>query len=300
MIIQFKKLPLWGIWLGMLACQPSETEELDPEPLVYTIPVVVHIMHKGEAVGEGSNHSTERIQGQIRRLNEDFRRLANTIGYNEHPLGGDAHISFVLANQRPDGKPSDGIVRVNGLNSVNPVDPNDRFRYYAHFSYWPPERYLNVWSVPLNPLQDIFLGEATGPDSDLPGIDLLLRGEPWQPEGIIINAPHFGESTESNDYNLGRTLTHEVGHYLGLLHTWGKNDCEHNDYCDDTPAVDHPVLGCSGPPPLGCKGEPLLLENYMNYGEDRCLTMFTQDQIARMRYVLENSPRRSSLWSWMK
>ncbi len=163
----------------------------------------------------------------------------------------------------------------------------------AYYSYWNPEEYLNIWTAPYLNLTDIFLGLGTGPETDLPGHETLAKGEPFQAEGVIINASHFGKSETSSVYNLGRTLTHEIGHYLGLLHPWGSGDCELNDFCDDTPAVSMPTTACNVS--IGCDGEELMIQNYMNWTPDACMNIFTRDQIARMHYVLENSPRRITL-----
>src|SRR5690606_30424385 len=118
---------------------------------------------------------------------------------------------------------------------------------------------------------------------------------PAQAEGILINTHHFGESDLASPHNLGRTLTHEMGHYLGLLHPWGGGDCDPNDHCADTPPVSEPVTGCPATPPLACDGQPVMIENYMNWTTDACMNTFTRDQISRMHYVLENSPRRREL-----
>lgn len=268
----------------------------DPTPEIYTIPAVVHVIHDGEPVGEGHNLSDARIERQIEILNEDYRRKAGTRGFNTHPDGGDARIEFVLAKVAPDGTPTDGIVRVDATTTPNPTDPNNLFDYYASYSYWDPARYLNIWTMPLPASTvDIVLGKATGPETDLPGADKLLRGEPFQAEGVLVNAAHFGESNLDSEYSLGRTLTHEVGHYLGLLHTWGTGECETNDYCEDTPPVAQAVQGCPTQPPLACNGQPVMIENYMNYTFDRCMNTFSKDQIARMHYVLKNSPGRKTL-----
>ncbi|HSH44962.1 MAG TPA: M43 family zinc metalloprotease, partial [Longimicrobiales bacterium] len=230
-------------------------------------------------------------------LNEDFRRRPGTRGHNTHPDGGDARMEFVLATTAPDGGPADGIVRIDTTVVSNPTPPGSSlFDRYAFYGYWDPERYVNVWTMPMpDDLMDTVLGMATGPETDLPGAERLLRGEPEQAEGILINAHHFGESDLPSHHNLGRTLTHEMGHYFGLLHTWGGGDCEFNDHCDDTPPVADVVRGCPDPPPPACDGRPVMVENYMNFTTDACMSTFTRDQIARMHYVLENSPRRKGL-----
>jgi hypothetical protein len=120
---------------------------------LYRVPVVVHVLHLGEPIGEGCNYSTERIEGQIRTLNEDFRRKEGTPGFNSHPDGGDTHIEFILAQIDPDGDLTNGIVRIN-MNSVQvpPLPPGtgDAITSSAQYSYWDPEQYLNIWCMPLD------------------------------------------------------------------------------------------------------------------------------------------------------
>ena len=139
----------------------------------------------------------------------------------------------------------------------------------------------------------MLLGTSTGPDTDLPGTELLSLPGPTDAEGILVNWIHFGESDIDCHAKFGRTLTHEMGHYLGLLHPWGGRDCEFNDYCSDTPAVDDAVFGKQAFE--GCEGETIMIENYMNYSDDEVMNTFTQDQVDRMHYVLNNNPGRNSL-----
>ncbi len=265
----------------------------DPDPVeeIYYIPVVIHLLHLGEAIGEGTNLSTERIERQIEILNEDFRRKEGTRGFNDHPDGGDARIEFVLAKQNPDGKPVDGIERINIQKFDIPFNPTS----VAQYNYWEPSHYINIWTAPLPEelVPCIVLGQATLPRIDLPGNDQLPILGPDEAEGILINSIHFGESNINCHARFGRTLTHEMGHYLGLLHPWHKNDCEYNDYCEDTPAVDKIVSGRTAF--AGCEGEPVMIGNYMNWSDDEVMNIFTNDQIARMHYVLEQHPERNSL-----
>lgn len=293
------KRPVLVLALAALAsCGDDAVTPPPVEPPVYRLPVVVHVVHRGEPIGTGYNLSLEQIESQIRVLNEDYRRRPGTRGFNTHPDGGDARIEFVLARVAPDGAPTNGIVRVDADAMPNPTPPGaPLFDYYAHYSYWDPSRYINVWTMPLSEdLIDTILGMATGPETDLPGADLLTPGEPEHAEGILVNAFHFGESDVASVHNLGRTLTHEMGHYLGLLHPWGGGDCATNDYCADTPPVSEPVRGCPDTPLPACSGNGrIMVENYMNWTTDACMSTFTNDQIARMHYVLENSPRRREL-----
>lgn len=293
-----KCICLLVIILFWVSCKESSPVSENPEPPeeeVYVLPIVVHVIHNGEEIGMGTNISIERIERQIEILNEDFRRKEGTRGYNEHPDGGDTRIEFMLAKQDPDGNPTNGIVRKKLMIEDLPADiPNTEYEQYGYFSFWDSEQYINIWTAPYpEDFANLLLGKATGPDSDLSGDSLFQKPFDGGAEGIIINWAHFGESDLEGGHNLGRTLTHEMGHYLGLLHPWGTNECETNDYCEDTPAVDSVVR--SSTPYIGCNGEEVMIANYMNYTPDHVMNVFTNDQITRMHYVLENSPRRNSL-----
>ena len=257
--------------------------------------MVVHVLHKGEPIGSGTNISDEQVIRQVEILNEDFRREPGTRGFNAHPDSEDARIQFELATKDPDGNETNGIVRAQlSLGDLPDDVPNFEFEQYAYFSYWDSSNYINVWIAPYpEEAIDIVLGKATGPDTDLEGDDLFQKPLPDGAEGIIVNWAHFGESESSVRHHLGRTLTHEMGHYLGLLHTWGDGECQTNDFCQDTPAVDKQVTATQ--PYLGCAGENVMLGNYMNYTPDNIMNIFTKEQIARMRYILENSERRKTL-----
>lgn len=275
---------------------PEEPVDEQPEPGVDVVqlPVVVHVIHNGEEIGVGSNLSEERIIRQIEILNEDFRRKVGTKGYNDHPDGADAKIEFVLAKSKPNGEPTNGINRINA-NQIEVPQLGYNQNHFAQFDYWPPEQYINIWTTPLDEEFStcIVLGSSTGPKTDLPGTDLLTIPQPGDADGILINWVHFGESNIDCHARFGRTLTHEMGHFLGLLHTWGGQDCAFNDYCEDTPAVDTYVFGST--PFVGCNGETIMIGNYMNYSDDEVMNIFTNDQVARMHYVLKNHKGRSSL-----
>ena len=287
--------------LLFISCSNEDIGNEVPEPGipeagddVLSIPIVVHVVHLGSAVGEGPNLSEEHVIRQIEILNEDFRRKAGTRGHNNHPDSEDAKIEFSLAKQTPDGQPTNGINRIE-ITQDEFLGLGFDVRAYGQLDYWDPEQYINIWTAPYPEYaMCIVLGKATGPAGiDLPGIEHLGTPEPGDPEGIMINGMHFGESDIDCHARYGRTLTHEMGHYLGLLHPWGARDCEFNDYCDDTPAVDNFVYGRASYP--GCEGETIMIENYMNWSDDEVMNLFSKDQIARMRYVLKNHTGRKSL-----
>jgi hypothetical protein len=263
--------------------------------MIYRIPVVVHVIHTGEPVGEGFNYSTERIESQIRTLNEDFRRREGTPGFNAHPDGEDARIEFILAQIDPEGNPTNGIVRVDRNLVQTPSGITDFITFSSKYSYWDPEQYLNIWCWDVG-LHGIYAGKSRFPVSDLNG--LPTQNEDSDGDGIFINAVNFGQGETNTIPNLdmGRTLTHEMGHFLGLLHTFGQpGNCDYSDYCDDTPPISSGSSGCPSERPLACDGSRAMIENYMDYSYDRCMNIFTKDQVARMHIVLENSPRRKSL-----
>ena len=287
--------------LFILAC----TDEYELEPPIETpekpvpgidvvkLPVVVHVLHFGKEIGSDSNLTNERIYRQIEILNEDFRRKQGTRGYNVHPNGADAKIEFVLAKKDITSQPFNGINRIDA-SKLEVVDLGYNQNHFAQYAYWDPKKYINIWVTPLPETTTcLALGAASGPATDLPGSHLLNLPREGDAEGILINWIHFGESEIKCHARYGRTLTHEMGHYLGLLHPWGSKDCNFNDYCEDTPAVDQEVYGRSSF--VGCSGETILIENYMNYSDDEVMNMFTKDQVKRMHYVLQNHEERNSL-----
>ncbi len=258
----------------------------------YRIPVVVHVIHNGEAVGTGRNVSDERILSQIEVLNKDFNRL-NTDAANTPaeflPVAGSIDIEFVLAKQDPDGYCTDGINRVHGNRASWPLSMDNQFKA---LSYWPAEDYLNIWVIDIS---GSYLGYAQFPvSSGLPGLEDEDHNR--LTDGVIIDYTAFGVGSSSPYYNLGRTTTHEVGHFFGLRHIWGDDDaCHATDYVDDTPPQTEETYNCPAYPKADACSLSSMFQNYMDYSDDVCLNLFTQGQIERVVAVLENSPRRNSL-----
>lgn len=270
-----------------------------PAAPVITIPIIVHVVHNGEAVGTGRNLSQAQVRSQLETLNEDFRRRPNTRGFNANPLGADIEIEFCLAVLDRQGRPmaEPGIDRYNGARAN--WNRNDIEGVLKPTTFWDPEKYYNVWVVDLNePVAGGggVLGYAQFPSkSNLPGIP--TEG-PASTDGVVVDYRSFGNSEKGNfptmrsTYNLGRTMTHETGHWLGLRHIWGDTNCG-DDFCDDTPPQASESRGC----PTGrvsCGGANLV-QDYMDYSDDACMNIFTLSQKARMRAVMDISPRRSSL-----
>ena len=276
---------------------------------IITIPVVVHVIHSGVPVGTDENISEGQILSQIQVLNEDFRRMLGTNGYNENPLGADVEVNFCLAQRDPNGLLSNGITRhVMTSETGDGWDMTEVEENVKPQTQWDPEQYLNIWVLDYITVQGFFelAGYAQFPtDSGLEGLVDPSMPAFAETDGVAIGYLYFGSEeiypagSYDPDLNLGRTTTHEVGHYLGLRHIWGDGDpgmCNGTDYCDDTPAADQANQGC----PTGLdscdEDEELdMIANYMDYTDDACKNIFTQDQKNRIAAVLANSPRRASL-----
>ena len=253
---------------------------------VMTIPVVVHIVHNGESIGSGSNLSENRVIEQIDRLNEDFRRLnADTVNTPTEFKGvaADAEIEFVLAKRDPYGLPTNGINRVLGTRAVYDLVHNTELKA---LSYWPAEEYLNLWVAQ----QESLLGYAQFPVSTLGGLETVSENR--LTDGVVIDSDFFGNNPGLTPESIGRTCTHEVGHFLGLRHVWGDGGCSVDDFCDDTPRSNSSNFGC---PNANSCGSDDMVQNYMDLSDDRCMNLFTICQKSRMKVVLSNSPRRASL-----
>jgi hypothetical protein len=279
---------------------------------VITIPVVVHVVHSGQAIGIAPNTTDAQIESQITVLNQDFRRMLGTPGYNTNPVGADVQIEFVLAKQDPNGNPTNGIDRVNF--SQPSWSESEIETILKPNTIWDPNLYLNMWSLKFT--DNTLLGYAQFPDNNfapsdpnyLPGLD--PNGGPANTDGVVSSYDVFGSSDFGSSfllvkkYDKGRTMTHEVGHWLGLKHIWGDGgsrdsgtkDCNASDYCDDTPQAGWENYDClttydSCPTNSGND----MTENYMDYTNDQCMNIFTQNQKDRITVIMNNAARRSSL-----
>ena len=271
----------------------SQTRSARSTDEVYRIPTIVHVVHNGEAVGTSSNITAAQVNSQFEVLNEDFRRLG--AGANTHESGADVFVEFVPVLVDPDGQTlaEPGINRINGARVFWEETPLEET--LKPETIWDPERYFNIWVVNFGGDLDGVLGYAQFPS--LSGLDDLPDDMgPATTDGVVIGYPFFGKTGNVMEpYDLGRTTTHEVGHWLGLRHIWGDGGCEVDDYCEDTPNAGGPNFGCSAND--SCPGDefPDMIENYMDYSDDACMNIFTIDQKARMRTVLEFGARRSTL-----
>jgi PKD repeat protein len=261
---------------------------------VLTIPIIVHVIHNGEAVGTGLNISAAQVQSQLDALNEDFRRKPGTPGFNNSSVGADIEIEFCLARLDPQGRnmPEPGIHRYNGRKTAWTRDEIENT--LKPVTYWDPDKYFNVWVVAdMKSDATTLLGYAQFPvRSNLPGLSSTGTAAT---DGVVIWYRSFGRGSNFNlspNNNLGRTMTHETGHWLGLRHIWGDGACA-EDFVADTPPADGPSRGCQVGR-VSC-GNVNMVQNYMDYSDDACFNIFTAGQKARMRTVMEVSPRRSTL-----
>lgn len=268
---------------------------------VYRIPVVVHVIHNTSTgvIGGATNGniSDEQIASQLQVLNEDYRRKEGTPGFNTSPIGADTGIEFYLATTDPNGNATTGITR-HYYSQKSSFDVFNDDELLSQIAYWPSNRYLNIW---VTALANNYLGYGQFPTA----ADTLKGLISYQNElidGVIIDYRYFGRRTgavRSDTYCCGRTTTHEIGHWLGLIHTWGDGDGCAEDYVADTPPTKGPnqTSQCRTTYSTCVNGVQTrdLTENYMDYSPDGCMNLFTAGQAARMRAVLQLSPRRQQL-----
>ncbi len=257
---------------------------------VITIPVVFHIVHNGDAVGTNENLSEAIILAQLQQLNQDFRKLnsdANLVPSLFQGLHADTEIEFCLAQRRPDGTATNGINRIQTSSASwtrTQIESN-----LKPSSIWDRNQYLNVWSVVFGGGDASLLGYAQFPggSASTDGVVVL-----WSSVGSVATPNPSG-----GNYARGRTLTHEVGHWLNLRHIWGDANCG-NDLVSDTPVHQTSNGGCPTFPKTNtCSGGPWteMTMNYMDYTFDACMYMFTAGQGTRMRAVLTSGGARASL-----
>lgn len=243
------------------------------------INVVVHIVYEDAS----ENFTDAQVIEAIDSLNNDFRGLNNDGLYNPSQaffdLWADTEIAFKLASTDPDGNPTTGITRTQTSVTNFSANTDDmKFTSDGGKDGWPPQKYLNVWVCTYGAPTD--LGYAYYPSA--------LTTDP-SIDGCVVNTPVFAIGGGL----LGRTLTHEIGHYLNLDHIFGDESGCADDGVNDTPIPDNANYGCPNYPHNtnnGCAGitsEGEMFMNYMDYVDDNCMTMFTLGQSARMNAVLD-------------
>jgi hypothetical protein len=247
---------------------------------ITNIPVVVHVVYNRAP----ENISATQIRSQIAVLNRDF--CAKNSDKANVPsvwkgLVADAGIQFVLATQDPKGQPTKGVTRTKTTRTSFGTDDSVKSTASGGVDPWPTDRYLNIWVCTL---AGGLLGYAQFP------------GGPPQTDGVVILNTAFGtKGTATPPFNLGRSATHEIGHWLNLRHIWGDTeDCSGTDFVADTPNAQGPNYGKPHFPHVSCNNGPNgdMFVNYMDYVDDDTMVMFTTQQVARMTATLEG-PRAS-------
>ncbi len=252
---------------------------------VVRIPVVVHVIWNTAA----QNISDAQIQSQLDVLNADYRRKnsdATSVPMAFAGVAADARIEFALAVRDPNCGATTGITRTNtaitGFTAITASDERMKSSATGGHDPWDVTKYLNMWIVNYT---DGTLGYGTFPSM------------PANIQGLVCDYRAFGTNGAASanaPYNLGRTATHEVGHWLNLLHIWGDDDqspggiCSGSDECGDTPNQGTENYGTPAFPHVSCSNGPNgdMFMDYMDYVDDAAMFMFTQDQVTRMNAAL--------------
>lgn len=255
----------------------------DGERAVVTIPVVVHVVYNVAA----ENISDARIFEQIDVLTEDFRRTNSDVGETPAYFAGiaaDCEIQFCLATTDPSGNPTTGITRTSTTKTSFSTSDEMKGATYGKTA-WDRNKYLNLWVCDLS---GGLLGYAQFP------------GGAASTDGVVIDYAYFGVTGAAAPFNLGRTATHEVGHWLNLYHIWGDDGtgCGGSDLVADTPNQADETYGCPGGTiRISCSNGPNgdNFQNYMDYTDDGCMNMFTAGQKTRMQALFAPGGSRNSI-----
>ncbi len=254
------------------------------------IPVVVHLIDDPSTSAD--DVSDARVQEQMDILNAAFAQTNPDFGTTPpdwaNVAAGNTGISFCLAQQDPDGNPTNGINRISGTINYTSTTTNTIEDTYKPNNFWDPTQYMNVWvGRILPPGTGGVAGYAYPPTPGTGPTPTEAR------DGIVVDVSFFGGIAQES----GAVTIHEVGHYLGLIHLWGltntNNTCANADGISDTPeqtasTQSQTTIGCptQATAPATC-GVPHMYVNYMDYSNDLgCYTMFTEEQEALMCDIL--------------
>lgn len=255
-----------GVAASTIDCSNNLTNplaEYDPSNGSFCIPVVVHVIRNTS--GSLGNLSIARVQSQIARMNSDYAGAGIAGAIN-------TRIKFYLATVDPQGNPTNGIRFYN-----NDTWYNDGGNYWNSIA-WNPQKYLNIYTNAA--------GGNLGYVPALPSSGSIVG---TLADRVVVFWQAFGDNPSYPPYNLGRSAVHEVGHYLGLYHTFnagcGTTSCyTTGDRICDTNQESTAHFGCA--PQSTCGDGPDPIDNFMDYSDDPCMVRFTPEQARRMRCTL--------------
>ena len=267
--------------ISPLSTTTSTTQSASRDTLpneVIVVPVVFHILYNSNA----QNVSDQQVLSQLTALNNDYRRLnADTINTPApfKSIAADTRIVFCLAKVDPNGHYTSGIIHKKTNSDLFLSDDEMKFSSTGGDDAWDSKRYINIWVCNL-------FGRTLG--------YAVMPGGPAERDGVVIQYTAFGTiGTALAPFNKGRTVTHEIGHWLGLRHLWGDAQCG-DDGIADTPPQETSNSDCPSFPHLSsCSNNSYgdMFMNYMDFTNDDCMNMFTQGQKNEMRglFALGNS-----------
>jgi len=250
----------------------------------YTLPVVVHIVHAaGTVLGTNENIDNAQVVLALSHLNSLF---ANSAPYD--PVSGvNTDIQFCLAQQDPNGNATTGINRIASPLTDMIMESDDVS--LKDLSRWNPNCYINIWV-----LRDIC---SVSSGCGVAGYAYFPSSHGTNIDGIVIEADYFGSSAINSS-----VLGHEMGHYLGLYHTF-EGGCTNNDcnldgdrVCDTPPDQFTGAINCLASY-NSCTTDALsgfasdqndMFQNYMDYGDPACYSIFTAGQTTRMQWHIDN------------
>lgn len=263
---------------GLLGERPAS-----PQSSFIIIPVVVHVVYNSAQ----QNISDAQILSQIDVLNQDYRRLNADTSKTPlvfQPVAADCGFQFALAKVDTGGYATNGIVRKHTNIQQFGIEDGIKFSSMGGDDAWDKDRYLNIW---VGALTNGILGYSS------------VVGCPKENDGVVVLYTAFGTGgTAAVPYNKGRTATHEIGHWLNLIHTWGDADCG-DDLVDDTPPQQAADRGCPSGTIITCNNAPNgnMYSNYMDFTNDECMNLFTYGQQDRMLALFQPGGERYALLS---